>query len=93
MYHKNKSSVYEKQWKREDIRQKSFAILTFYVDDLGFQISFRLPFCLGFVNPDSKTSKLKSVVTLHCTLYTVQYVPYGQELSTPETCQGRGNMW
>ena len=54
------------------------------------KISLKLNFCLGVAKPDSQTHKLLVVHTLHCTLYTVQYVPYMQELSKLETSQGRG---
>ena len=57
------------------------------------KISFKLGFCLGFANLYSQTNKLLSVLTLHCTVYTLQYVPYIWELSKPETSQGWGPMW
>ena len=47
-------------------------------------ISCKLSFCLGFANIDSQTNKLMSVLILHCTVNTLQYVPYIGELSKPE---------
>ena len=37
--------------------------------------------------------KLQTLLTLHCTLYTVNYLPYRPELSTPETNQEGEHMW
>ena len=48
---------------------------------------YTLSLCLGFAYPDSQASKLNSVHTLHCILYTVHYEPL-LELSTAETSQG-----
>ena len=48
-------------------------------------ILFRLSFCLCFVNPVGPTKKLQTLLTLNCTLYTVHYLLYRPELSTPET--------
>ena len=54
------------------------------------KISLKLSFCLSFAKLDSQTNKLLAVHALHHTVYTVQYVPYMQELSKLETSQGRG---
>ena len=45
---------------------------------------------MGFANLDSQTNKLLYVLTLHCEVYTLQYIPYTKELSRPETSQGQG---
>ena len=45
------------------------------------------------MNLDSQTNKLISVLTLHSSVYTLQYVLYIQELSKPRTSQKRGPMW
>ena len=57
------------------------------MDNFESKISFKLSFCLGFANLDGQTKKLPSVHTLHCTVNTLQYVPYILELSKPETSQ------
>ena len=67
--------------------------IRFYMNNFELKISFKLSFCLGFANLYSQTNKLLSVLTLHCTVYTLQYVPYIWELSKPETSQGWGPMW
>ena len=54
------------------------------------KISFKLSLSLGFANLDSQTNKLLYVLTLHCKVYTLQYIPYIKELSRPETSQGQG---
>ena len=54
------------------------------------KISFKLSFSLGFANLDSQTNKLLSVLTLHCTVYILQYIPFIKQLSRPETSQGQG---
>ena len=54
------------------------------------KISFKLSLSLGFANLDSQTNKLLYVLTLHCEVYTLQYIPYTKELSRPETSQGQG---
>ena len=38
----------------------------------------------------SQKNKLLYVLTLHCKVYTLQYIPYIKELSRPETSQGQG---
>ena len=53
------------------------------------KISFKLSFSLGFANLDSQTNKLLYVLTLHCKVYTLQYIPYIKEVSRLETSQGR----
>ena len=58
------------------------------MDNFQLKISFKLSFLLGFVNLESQTNKLLPVLTLHCTVYTLQYVSYMRELSKPETSQG-----
>ena len=73
--------------KRGRIHKKNFK---FHIDNFQLKISFKLSFCLGFANINSQTNKLLSVLTLHCTVYTLQYVPYIWELSKPETSQGWG---
>ena len=64
----------------------------FYIDNFELKISFKLSFSLGFANLDSQTNKLLSLLTLHCTVYTLQYVPYIKGLSRAETSQGQGPM-
>ena len=54
------------------------------------KILFKLSLSLGFANLDSQTNKLLYVLTLHCKVYTLQYIPYTKELSRPETSQGQG---
>ena len=57
------------------------------------KISFTLSFCLHFDKLYSQINKLSAVHTLHCKVYTVQYVPYIQEFSKPEIDQGTGPKW
>ena len=42
------------------------------MNNFELKISFKLGFCLGFANIYSQTNKLLSVLTLHCTVYTIQ---------------------
>ena len=42
------------------------------MDNFELKISFELCFYLGFANLDSQTNKLLSVLTLHCTVYTLK---------------------
>ena len=62
------------------------------MNNFELKISFKLGFCLGFANIYSQTNKLLSVLTLHCTVYTLQYVPYIKGLSRAETSQGQAPM-
>ena len=64
--------------------------IRFYMNNFELKISFKLGFCLGFANLYSQTNKLLSVLTLYCTVYTLQYVPYTWELSKPDTSQAKG---
>ena len=60
------------------------------MNNFELKISFKLGFCLGVANLYSQTNKLLYVLTLHCKVYTLQYIPYTKELSRPETSQGQG---
>ena len=42
------------------------------MDNFELKISFELCFYLGFANLDNQTNKLLSVLTLHCTVYTLK---------------------
>ena len=54
------------------------------MNNFELKISFKLGFCLAFAYLNSQTNKLIPIHTLPCTVYTVQYVPYVQELSKPK---------
>ena len=71
-----KSNKREKTWEKINLNLK------FYLDNLVLKMSLKLILCLSFAQLDSQTNKLLAVHALHCTVYTVQYVPYMQELST-----------
>ena len=77
---------------REKTKGKNDLTFKFYIDDFVVKNPFKLSFCLGLANLDSQSNKLLSVLTSHCTVYTLQYVPYIQELSKPETSKGCGPM-
>ena len=79
-----------RQCEKEDTRENLFGILTFYIDNLVLKISLTLSFCICLFNHDSHTNKHKALNTLQCTLYSILYVPYRPEPSTPETSQGKG---
>ena len=64
----------------------------FLIFHIFLKISFRVSFCLAYVNHVCPTNKLQLVHTLHCTLYTVHYAQYRAELSTPETSQESGHI-
>ena len=81
-----------KQW-QADTRENWFKILTLILSNLVLKSSFTLSSCLCFVIHVGQTNELKTVHTLQCTLYTVHYVPYRQELSKSETSQEKGHMW
>ena len=71
-----KGYLYAKSNMREKTQEKNYLTFKYYVDDIMLKIPFKLGFCLGFANLNTKTNKLLYVLTLHCTVYTLQYVPY-----------------
>ena len=62
-----------------------YSVYRFQIYLLGFILT---QFCLGFANYHSQTNNLQNVHTLHCSLYTVHYVPYRPELNAKETSKG-----
>ena len=71
-------------------KQRTRTSNQFYIENFDLKISFKLSLSLGFANLDNQTNKILYVLTLHCKVYTLHYIPYTKELSSPETSQGQG---
>ena len=68
---------------REKSQERNDITFKFHKDDFVLKTPFKLRFCLGFANLESKKNKISTVHKLHCILYTVKYVPCILEPSTP----------
>ena len=62
------------------------------MNNFELKISFKLGFCLGFANLYGQTNKLLSELTLHHTVYTLQYVPICESSVNQKQAKGATNV-